>query len=52
MNINDTDALIESQLAILRRRILPNGAVLASPSGHYRAHWVRDGLYVRHGGDH
>ncbi len=46
MNINDTDALIESQLAILRRRILPNGAVLASPSGHYRAHWVRDGLYV------
>ncbi len=46
MNRIETDALIESQLSILRRRILSNGAVLASPSGHYRAHWVRDGLYV------
>jgi len=38
--------LIESQLRILSAMILPNGAVLASPSGGYRAHWVRDGLYV------
>jgi len=38
--------LIESQLRILSAMILPNGAVLASPNGGYRAHWVRDGLYV------
>jgi len=38
--------LIESQLRIMSTMILPNGAVLASPNGGYRAHWVRDGLYV------
>ena len=37
---------IEDQLGIMRAMILPNGAVLASPNGHYNAHWVRDGLYV------
>ena len=38
--------LIDGQLRILNEMILPNGAVLASPNGGYRAHWVRDGLYV------
>jgi len=38
--------LIESQLRIMNAMILPNGAVLASPNGVYKAHWVRDGLYV------
>ena len=38
--------LIEGQLRILNAMILPNGAVLASPNAGYRAHWVRDGLYV------
>ena len=38
--------LIESQLRTMSAMILPNGAVLASPNAGYRAHWVRDGLYV------
>jgi len=39
-------ALVESQVEILTAMIQPNGAVLASPNGGYKAHWVRDGLYV------
>jgi len=38
--------MIEDQLELLRAMIAHNGAVLASPNGHYKAHWVRDGLYV------
>ena len=39
--------IIESQLRVLEKMILPNGAVPASPNGPYKkAHWVRDGLYV------
>jgi phosphorylase kinase alpha/beta subunit len=44
--VSDLQPMIEDQLAIMRAMILPNGAVLASPNGHYKAHWVRDGLYV------
>ena len=39
-------SMIQDQLELLEPMIAPNGAVFASPNGHYRAHWVRDGLYV------
>ena len=42
----DLRSMIEDQLELLKAMIAPNGAVLASPNGHYKAHWVRDGLYV------
>ncbi len=45
----DLQPLIENQLELLQAMISPNGAVLASPNGHYKAHWVRDWLYVLSG---
>lgn len=44
--IGGDPTFIEDQLRLLKKMVQPNGAVLASPNGHYRAHWVRDGLYV------
>lgn len=38
--------MIADQIELLEKMVAPNGAVSASPNGHYRAHWVRDGLYV------
>jgi hypothetical protein len=38
----DLRSMIEDQLELLKERVSSNGAVLASPNGHYQAHWVRD----------
>jgi phosphorylase kinase alpha/beta subunit len=46
LGFDELQPKIQSQLQILETLVLPNGAVLASPNAHYRAHWVRDGLYV------
>ncbi len=38
--------VIDEQHSIVDRMVCPNGAVLASGWGHYKAHWIRDGLYA------
>ena len=42
----DLHSVIREQHDIVDRRVLPNGAVMASDWEHYQAHWIRDGLYA------
>ena len=37
---------VKAHLETLRGLVWPNGSVSASVDGDYRAHWIRDGLYV------
>ncbi len=37
---------VKEHLETLRGLVWPNGTVSASIEGNYRAHWIRDGLYV------